>query len=376
MRSHLDKVDELVHGFYEAAAVPALWSRTLEKASNIFGADGSCIIAFPSSTIGAVWSPRLDELAHAFFDGGWHINNERLARALPLRHARPVMTESDIFTPEELDRHPFNAEFINVHGYRWGAGCFLGDVDGWTTAFTVERLAKRERFGPAETEAIQSILPHMRNAAQVASHLALAQGQGMLDAFEKLGCAAILIGCTGKVNRYNEQTKPYLGRELCILQGCLTSCHKASNDALQRVIAGVLGAPTTPPAHRQTVAAISRRDGSGRPFFALGMPITGAAEDVFQHAKAMVLLVDPDAQVSPPELLLRHGFALTPAEIRLALAMTRGATLSEYAEAQGITVGTARIQLKAVMGKTDTHRQADLVALLARLAQVPTQDKE
>lgn len=374
MRPRLELLDELTTGFYEAAAQPDLWPVTLEKASSVFGADGSCIIAFPSSAIGAVWSSGIDELAHTFFDEGWHTRNERLARALPIRHIRPVMTESDLFTSEELDRHPFNAEFINVHGYRWGAGCFLSEVDGWNTAFTVERKAKREPYGPVEVEAMTALLPHMRNAAQIASRLALSKGDGMLDAFEKMCCAALLLNCNGRVHRYNRQTEHYLNREIRIVQGCLTACHGESNPGLQRLIGGVLGSPIRAPAQNQTLATIMRPDTLKRPLFALAMPIIGAAQDVFQHGKAMVMLIDPDAQVTPPELVLRHGFSLTPAETRLALALANGATLNEFAERQHIAVGTARIQLKSIMAKTATHRQADLVALLARLSLIPPEE--
>jgi DNA-binding CsgD family transcriptional regulator len=373
MRAHLEKLDELVHGFYEAAARPAGWTSVMERASHVFGTDGACVLAFPTSEIGAVWSGGLDEIAEDFFGKGWYLKNERLIRAQPLRPIRPVMTEADLFTTEELDRHPFNAEFINVHGFRWAAGCFLSDVDGWQTGFALERRAKRDRFAAEEVDALRSILPHLRSAAQIASRLALAKGEGMLEAFENMGCAALLLGCTGKVNSYNAHARAYLGREISIVQGCLLSAHKGSNDGLQHLIGGVLGGPVTPPAHRQTVAALARRDGLGRPLFALGMPVVGAAQDVFQHAKAMVLLIDPDAQVTPPELILRHGFALTPAEIRLALAMIRGETLADYADGHGISIGTVRVQLKSVMGKTGTHRQADLVALLARLSVIPPQ---
>jgi DNA-binding CsgD family transcriptional regulator len=125
------------------------------------------------------------------------------------------------------------------------------------------------------------------------------------------------------------------------------------------------------PAHDQTLATIIRQDAMKRPIFALAMPIIGAAQDIFQHSKAMVILIDPDAQVTPPELVLRHGFSLTPAETRLALALANGATLTEFAEKQHVTVGTVRIQLKSIMAKTATHRQADLVALLARLSLIP-----
>jgi DNA-binding CsgD family transcriptional regulator len=371
MRPRLEKLDELTCAFYEAAAQPELWPATLQTASSVFGADGSCIIAFPSSSVGAVWSPGLDGLAHSFFGEGWHMRNERLARAMPIRHVRPVMTESDLFSKSELDRHPFNAEFINVHGFRWGAGCFLSEVDGWNTAFSVERKATRESYGAAEVEAMTALLPHMRNAAQIASRLALSKGDGMLDAFEKMCCAAILLNCNGRVHRFNRQTEHYLNRDIRIVQGILNACHGESNAGLQRLIGGVLGSPVRMPAHDQTLATIIRQDAMKRPIFALAMPIIGAAQDIFQHSKAMVILIDPDAQVTPPELVLRHGFSLTPAETRLALALANGATLTEFAEKQHVTVGTVRIQLKSIMAKTATHRQADLVALLARLSLIP-----
>src|SRR5262249_55964998 len=102
MQPRLEQLDELTQSFYEAATQPELWAATLEKASSVFGADGSCLIAFPTSEIGATWSEGLDELVHVYFKEGWHTQNERLARALPLRHKLGVVTESDLFTPDEL----------------------------------------------------------------------------------------------------------------------------------------------------------------------------------------------------------------------------------------------------------------------------------
>lgn len=56
---------------------------------------------------------------------------------------------------------------------------------------------------------------------------------------------------------------------------------------------------------------------------------------------------------------------LTPAESRIAHGIARGEPLSAIAKANGISIGTARTQLKSVFVKTGTHRQAQLVALLA-----------
>jgi DNA-binding CsgD family transcriptional regulator len=98
------------------------------------------------------------------------------------------------------------------------------------------------------------------------------------------------------------------------------------------------------------------------------MPIVRNVRDIFQFSRAILVLVDPDEHLTPPELALQRGFNLTQAETRLALAMAQGITVSEYANAHNVTIGTARVQLKSVMRKTDTHRQAEFVSFLARLS--------
>ncbi len=101
------------------------------------------------------------------------------------------------------------------------------------------------------------------------------------------------------------------------------------------------------------------------------MPIVGSAEDVFQNARAVLMLVDPDEQAEPLEAVLRQAFGLTRSEARIAVGLARGLDLQDIADARGISVGTARVQLRNLFAKTGTHRQAELVALLARIAVAP-----
>jgi len=54
-------------------------------------------------------------------------------------------------------------------------------------------------------------------------------------------------------------------------------------------------------------------------------------------------------------------FELTHAEARLTIALCQGASVAEYACGRGISLGTARVQLKNALTKTQTHRQAELV---------------
>jgi DNA-binding CsgD family transcriptional regulator len=70
----------------------------------------------------------------------------------------------------------------------------------------------------------------------------------------------------------------------------------------------------------------------------------------------------------PSEARLRKLFELTAAEARLAQCLSCGESLEEAALKLSIKMTTARTQLAAVFAKTDTRRQAKLVAILSRVA--------
>ena len=71
---------------------------------------------------------------------------------------------------------------------------------------------------------------------------------------------------------------------------------------------------------------------------------------------------------------LRQLFGLTCAEATLALALLAGQHLDEIAAARQVRISTLRFQLRAVLDKTGTRGQSDLVRLLARLT--PFRDDE
>ena len=70
----------------------------------------------------------------------------------------------------------------------------------------------------------------------------------------------------------------------------------------------------------------------------------------------------------PSEARLRALFQLTAAEAKLAQRLACGDTVEEVARKLSIKMTTARTQLAAIFAKTDTRRQAKLVAILSRIA--------
>ncbi|KQO27476.1 LuxR family transcriptional regulator [Acidovorax sp. Leaf78] len=65
--------------------------------------------------------------------------------------------------------------------------------------------------------------------------------------------------------------------------------------------------------------------------------------------------------------LARQAYRLSPAEADLLQALMRGQTPQDFADARGVRITTVRTQLSALLFKTRTVRQQDLVALVARL---------
>jgi DNA-binding CsgD family transcriptional regulator len=104
----------------------------------------------------------------------------------------------------------------------------------------------------------------------------------------------------------------------------------------------------------------------GRPLAAMVTPLSmpASAVDIALDATrpaALLLINDPDRAVQFPTDRLARAFGLTSAEARLAAALATGSSLSAYAEAAQITIGTARWYLKQALAKTGAHRQSELV---------------
>ncbi|MEX0731798.1 MAG: helix-turn-helix transcriptional regulator [Aquisalimonadaceae bacterium] len=75
----------------------------------------------------------------------------------------------------------------------------------------------------------------------------------------------------------------------------------------------------------------------------------------------LAYLIDPKRPVTPDLSTLRGLYALTAAEIRLVAEFLRRADLGVVSTRLGISLHTARTQLKSVMRKTGTDRQAELM---------------
>lgn len=79
---------------------------------------------------------------------------------------------------------------------------------------------------------------------------------------------------------------------------------------------------------------------------------------------AMLILHESGCVALPSHTQLKSLYGLTQAEARLALKLCEGNTPSECAANMGVSITTIRSQLRALMEKTVSRRQAELLTKL------------
>jgi len=93
--------------------------------------------------------------------------------------------------------------------------------------------------------------------------------------------------------------------------------------------------------------------------------------NAWSDGTSALILLDLDARPEPSPRTLQCLFGLTAAETQLAVELARGHNLLDIARSRRLSRTTIRSQLGALFVKTQTRRQAELVALLGRVAILP-----
>jgi DNA-binding CsgD family transcriptional regulator len=187
-----------------------------------------------------------------------------------------------------------------------------------------------------------------------------------LDLLDCLGCAALLLDDRGTVIGASTRAERVLGADLDVRASHLVASDRASNELLQELVRTALKSSTLSYSVLLPPVMIKRHE--GRPIVVQVLPASALAGALGEGARAILLLTCLDARPELPESRLMLLFGLTPAEARLAARLGTGETLEEASDALQISLGTARNQLKAIFSKTETNRQAELVALLWRVS--------
>lgn len=106
---------------------------------------------------------------------------------------------------------------------------------------------------------------------------------------------------------------------------------------------------------------------NGATVFVDVIPLPRIFRDKLDGARSLLCIREVESAETSIKKVLQQVFRLTPAEASIAVLLTEGLSLKLAASNLHVSIWTARSHLRAIFQKTNTHRQAELVSLLAHL---------
>jgi len=225
-------------------------------------------------------------------------------------------------------------------------------------------LKDRGRFSRQDEALVSAVMPHMRQAVSLSDQLQAARGHndGLRQAINRLSCGLVLCDAEARPSWANQAAERAFRDQdaLWLTQGRLTGASTAQTQALRRTIAEA-AQDARAPRSREQCLALKARDGSGLQVLVVALEREVSVEPRAGSSEVLVMFSSAGAVPVLAPTLVGALFALSPAESRLAVALCEGRTVNEYAATHGVSVGTARFQLKQVLAKTQAPRQSELV---------------
>jgi DNA-binding CsgD family transcriptional regulator len=278
---------------------------------------------------------------------------------------RGLITDTDMFSPEDLRRDRYYNEFVAPHKLGATAGMVLTKSGSdLILPLTFERTAAQGPFQPAEIQKMNRMMAHLRPAATLGLQLGLFRSKTFADALGAIGKDVVLLSATEKVLHISPSCQRHFGDALSMGGGGLHSWHADADRLLAGAIKKVVQRTAT--VDRVVAEIALPRKSGGAALRAQLVPLVAGAQDLFVLARAAIIISDPQTATGRSANGTLARFGLTPAETQLALRVGAGQTLKAAAEESGVTLETARSRLKIVFAKTGTHRQAELAVLVMR----------
>ena len=354
---HADLVDEI----YEAAFFPDRWPGVLDRLATIAEARGGLLFT-ANPLLGVLRSTTSAALRDDFAryaNDGWLFRGTRFSRLSGSRRAG-FGVEHDVFTDAELADDPGYRDFLRPIGLGWAAGTAMVLPTDDLVVVSLERDYVRGPVERAAIDRLDALRPHLARSTLMAARLQLARAEAAATTLQQLGLPAIVLDVRGRAIFANGLAEVLSGTVRWGARDRVTLSDPVAQSQLRVALAG-LDVDAEP-----TVRSFAVRGDAVTPAMAAHLlPLRGHAIDLFAGATALLVLSPATAPHAPPLDLIQSLFDLTAAEARVARSLAGGDRIDDIAAAGGVSRNTVRSQLQAVMDKTGSRRQADVVALLA-----------
>jgi DNA-binding CsgD family transcriptional regulator len=285
-----------------------------------------------------------------------------------------VAASEDVFPARSFARSEFYNDWLLPQNKAEAAAGMkiVGERDEAVYLLLHFPLAKSGLYDKAGVEILNRVRGNLERSVNLARHLRVDVEAALAETalIERSRSAALIVTGDRRLRDANAEAERLLSAAdgVTVRHG---RCHLMDKEAdarfgaaLEKLIAGI---PTG-------VSRIAFRTASGAwqvSLAAIPVPTEFGAVASLLPPRPMVLVLvtdlRPQAMGTGDLTVLASLFALTPAEIAFCRRLLLGESVAEAAERLTLTEGTARTRLKAILHKTGTTRQGQLMLLLSRL---------
>jgi len=362
---------ELIAAIYDAAAEELGWQQVLDRITSYLGAGGITAFALdpssgaiPISLTSGIDPKEMEDYKNHYIDKDF-----RLKLIMETKLGSVYTTSDGMMSSYDYAAEPFVREFLVPRKYYHCMGAKLIQRNQLVGILGIQGRIGDE-FGNAERNLLTPLVPHFGRALDIAIRLAAVMEKGQLveAALDQLNQAVFVLDIVGRVQVANKFAHTLVARRdgIAIVPGGRVAASGAAGARLEHLVREAVdfangmrldsttagGSVSVPrPVGRSyavTVAPLPRRK------LTIGGKVAGV----------VVVVVDPDMRAPGQHSRAAALFGLTPAEAAVADALAQGASVTEIAEARGISVNTAKTLLGRIFTKTGTSRQGELIRLL------------
>lgn len=378
-----DRLDLLIDDLYRLAtdgSAEGGWEALLERVVLLAGASTAALqLASP-----AQGTTRLLATHNITEEVNQDYSEHFFARDIYLDFARntpgQVLLSQDQLPDKQVERSEIYNDLFRpkMHNVFYVAGAVTPVGNGQILAFGLQRARERGAFTPEETRNIRRLWPHLRRATQVQLRLQQAETTQRLgfDALDRMAGGIIILTADRRILFMNRVARRLLEeRNACATShpgGRLRLTYGPADERFSLLLA------------QATTLGTPRRANTLRCPRAEGLPALVLMVAPFQPQSlgsppgtaplALLLLSDPREVPPPLPDQLMALFGLTPAEAGVAASLAQGLSPEEVAQARDVRLSTVRSQVQALLAKTGTRRQGELLRLLLSLPQPPPAD--
>lgn len=275
--------------------------------------------------------------------------------------------DHDCFSDREMSRMPIYTDWLASVDLRYSLLMPLQENEQSREVLVVLRESNQESFGQESRSLLAHLLPDLCRAAKLRARVSdlavlVSQHSAALDALPQ---AVALLAADARLAYLNAAARKFLAhsQSLHVQNGKLTAKGSLQQTQLSKAVASACASRSS-----RAESLLVPPSAKGKAFVLHVMPLLPS------HPLAVLHKGQPYALLSwsvEPQVdfvtRLSEQLRITITEAELAICLSQGRTVKEFALEHGCSWHTARTHLKNLMLKTGTHRQAELVQLVSML---------